>query len=133
MLQALYQMAQEEGLMADPDYEPKPVAWLVRVGDGGKLLGIEDMRTVPPAEGKRKPKPIAKSFRIPRQPTGRSGTKAPAAFLVDNAKYVFGLATADKEFSKDEGDEKSSWFRKLVIECAETTRDIGVLAVVQLL
>ncbi|HEY1601362.1 MAG TPA: type I-C CRISPR-associated protein Cas8c/Csd1 [Pirellulales bacterium] len=133
MLQALYQMAQEEGLMADPDFEPKPVAWLVRVGDGGKLILIEDTRTEPPAEGKRKPKPVAKSFRIPRQPTGRSGTKAPAAFLVDNAKYVFGLPTADKNFSQKEGAEKSASFRKLVTECAETTRDKGVLAVLQFL
>jgi len=108
MLQALYQMAQDEGLLEDLDFEPKPVAYLVRVGDGGKLLGIEGTYTTPPTLGKKKPKPIAKSFRIPRQPTGRSGTKAPPAFLVDNAKYVFGLPTADKAFPPKEGEEKSS-------------------------
>ncbi len=133
MLQALYQMAQDEGLMDDPDYEPKPVAYLVRVGDGGKLLGIESTYTVPPAEGKKKPKPVAKSFSIPRQPTGRAGTKAPAAFLVDNAKYVFGLSTADKDFSSNEGQEKSSWFRDLVAQCGDSTGDDGVRAVLKFL
>ena len=39
--------------MEDPDYEPKPVAYLVRVDDGGKLLGIEGTHTTPPAEGKK--------------------------------------------------------------------------------
>lgn len=133
MLQALYRMAHEEGLLADPDYEPKPVAYLVRVADGGKLLGIESTHTVPPAQGKKKPKPVAKSFRIPRQPTGRSGTKAPAAFFVDNAKYVFGLPTPDKNFSAEEGAEKSSWFRELVRKCAAETHDAGARAVLRLL
>jgi CRISPR-associated protein Csd1 len=133
MLQALYQLAQTENLMADPDYEPKPVAWLVRVDRDGKLLGIEGTHYLPPQEGKKKPKPIAKKFSVPKQPTGRSGTKAPPCFLVDNAKYVFGLPTKDKGFPEQEGREKSSWFRELIAQCVEATRDEGATAVLALL
>jgi CRISPR-associated protein Csd1 len=133
ILQALYHLAQSENLMADPDYEPKPVAWLVRIDREGKLLGIEGTHYLPPQEGKRKPKPVAKKFAVPKQPTGRSGTKAPPCFLVDNAKYVFGLPTKDKSFPEQEGREKSSWFRELITHCAEATRDEGAKAILALL
>ena len=32
ILEALYQLAIQEELVADPDFEVAPVAWLVRVG-----------------------------------------------------------------------------------------------------
>jgi CRISPR-associated protein Csd1 len=133
ILQALHKLAGREGLMDDPDFEPKPVAWIVRVSKEGKLLGIRGTHYTLPAEGKRKPRQMAKSFPIPRRPTGKSGTKAPSAFLVENAKYVFGLPTKDKSFSTDEGKEKSGWFREMVARCAEETRDEASRAVVALL
>ena len=133
ILQALYQLAHREGLMDDPDFEPKPVAWIVRVSGEGKLLGIRGTHYTLPAEGKKKPKQMAKTFRIPRRPTGKSGTKAPSAFLVENAKYVFGLPTKDKVFPAEEGREKSGWFREMVARCAEETHDEASRAVVTLL
>jgi len=133
ILDALYRLAEQEELMSDPDYEIKPVAWLIRVADGGELLGIEGTHYIPKQTGKRKPKPQAKKLRIPRQPTGRAGIKAPSAFMVDNAKYVFGQTTKDKQFSAEEGAEKSGWFRDLIAECAEATKDPGVAAVLSFL
>lgn len=134
ILQTLYRLAQREGLMRDPDYEWRPVAWLVRVDEGGKLVGIEGTHHLPEETGrKRKAKPIPKEFRIPRQPVGRSGTKAPSAFFVDNAKYVFGLSTKDKEIPRKEGTEKSGWFRKLIADCAQATGDEGARAVLSFL
>jgi len=133
ILQALYQLAQREGLMEDPDFEPKPVAWLVRVSQEGKLLGIRGTHYTVPAEGKRKPRQVGKTFSIPRRPTGKAGTKAPSGFLVENAKYVFGLPTKDKTFSRDEGTEKSGWFREMVAKCAEETNDEATRAVVSFL
>jgi CRISPR-associated protein Csd1 len=133
ILQALYQLSEREGLMEDPDYELRRVAWLVRVDRSGRLLGIVGTHIVPPSEGKRKPKPIAKEFLVPRQPTGRAGTKAPPCFLVDNAKYVFGLPTKDKDFPSQEGQEKAGWFREMVRECAVKTSDEGVTSILALL
>jgi len=133
ILQALYDLAQEERLMEDPDFELKPVAWLVRLSDMGKLLGIVGTHVAEPGKGKKPAKEIAKTFPIPRQPTGRSGTKAPASFFVDNAKYVFGLPTKDKKFSADEGREKAALFRELIAECALQTSDHGANAVLKFL
>ena len=133
ILQALNRLAKREGLMDDPDFEPKPVAWIVRVSDEGKLLGIRGTHSMLPAEGKKKPKQVAKTFQIPRRPTGKSGTKAPSAFFVENAKYVFGLPTKDKTFPAEEGKEKSGWFCEMVARCAEETHDRASISVVALL
>lgn len=140
MLQALFQMARDDGLMADPDFEPKPVAWLVRVGDGGKLLSIESTVTVPPASGKRKPKHVAKTFRVPRQPSRTSGDCA--FFLCDKPEYVFGLiAPADPDL-KDAAKRKrktqklparQALFIEQVRACADATDDEGAIAVLKLL
>lgn len=133
ILEALCRLAEQEDLMSDPDFELKPVAWVVRVDDGGRLLGIEGTHYLPEPTGTRSPKEQVKSMRIPRQPTGRSGTKAPAAFLVDNAKYVFGRSTKDKQFRLEEGREKSGWFRDRIAACAVATSDVGVIAVLEFL
>ena len=133
ILQALHRLAEREGLTDDLDFEPKPVGWLVRVSREGELLGIRGTHYTLPAEGKKKPKQIAKTFWIPRRPTGKSGTKAPSGFLVENAKYVFGLPTKDKSFSTDEGKEKSGWFRGLVTRCAQETNDEASRAIVRFL
>jgi CRISPR-associated protein Csd1 len=131
ILQALCQLAQREGLPLD--FEPRPVAWLVRVSKDGELLGIRRTHQVLPAKGKEKAKEIPKRFWIPRQPTGKAGTKAPASFLVDNAKYVFGSPTKDKSFPKKEGKEKSGWFREWVAKCANETKDEGAAAILRFL
>jgi CRISPR-associated protein Csd1 len=133
ILQALYQLAQREGLVEDPDFEPKPVAWIVRLSEAGESLGIIGTHSTLPAEGKKKPRQVAKTFWIPRRPTGKAGTKAPSSFLVENAKYVFGLPTNDKTFSLEEGKEKSAWFRNMVAKCAEETNDEATKAVVRFL
>jgi len=133
ILQALYDLAQDERLVEDPDYEVKPVAWIVRVGKNGELLGIQGTRYTPPAEGKKKLKPLVKSFKLPKEPLGRSGTKAPPCFFYGNAKYVFGLPVEKATFTKADGLEKSGWFLDLVRNCATSTGDEGAQAVASLL
>jgi CRISPR-associated protein Csd1 len=131
ILQALCRLAEREGLLLD--YEPRRVAWIVDVSSGGRLVGIRATRETPPSTAGKKIRPQAKRFWIPRQPTGRSGTKAPACFLVDNAKYVFGLATKGKSIKPDDAAEKRGWFRDLVNDCLSKTKDEAVVAVSQLL
>jgi len=133
ILHALCALAEREGLVGDPDYEYKRVAWLVHLASDGQFLSMES--TLQPAAttsgNQRKPQP--KQFLIPRQPTGKTGTKAPAAFLVENAKYVFGVPTKDKVFAATEGQEKSTWFREAVAQCADATQDDGAIAVTKFL
>lgn len=128
ILQALYKLAEREQLMSDPDFQWKPVAWLVKVGEGGEFHGLTPTHYKPPATGKKKPKPVAKDMRIPIQP-GRSGRKAPAQFFVDNAKYVFGMATKDKDIDPADGQEKAEDFRDRIKDCAKLTTDEAAQAV----
>jgi len=129
ILQALHELARRESLIPDPDFEVKPVAWIVRLDAKGKLMGISGTHhEVSDSGTRKKPRFEAKVFEVPIQPK-RSGTKAPAYFMVDNAKYVFGLPTPDKQFRHEEGREKSGWFYELVLQCARETGDEGAVAV----
>jgi CRISPR-associated protein Csd1 len=131
ILLSLYKLAKDEGLVPDRDFPLVPVARLVTITRDGRIAGITDTR-VDVAEERKKPKLVAKSFPVPYQ-TGRSGTKAPPAFFVDNAKYVFGVPTTDKPFSAEEGAEKSAWFREQVAACVLATNDDGARAVLAML
>ncbi len=133
ILEALFRLAQDEGLVEDPDFEVRPVAWLVDVGPAGELLGIRGTHSPVPVGKKGKTRLEPKAIRVPTRRTGKSGIKAPPDFLVENAKYVFGLSTADKPFTAQEGAEKSGWFRDEVRACAEATGDPAMRAVVTML
>jgi len=131
MLHVLCELAEQEQLMGDDStVEMKPVAWIVHLTENGRLLNIIGTHylTAPPLGGTKKPKEEVRKILVPRQ-LGRAGRKAPPYFLVDNAKYVFGLPTTDKDFSKEEGAEKSEAFRDLIRQCAADTKDPAVQAV----
>lgn len=128
IIDKLVQLSRDEELVRDPDFEDRGVAWIVPVSKDGRLLPFRPTKTEPQDGDGKKARPVAKMFRIPRQ-AKRSGTRAPAYFLVDNAKYVFGLPTEDKPFTPEEGEEKASWFRERVAACAEATGDEAVRAV----
>jgi CRISPR-associated protein Csd1 len=136
ILQALHKLAQREGLDAFLDFEPKRISWIVCVGPGGSFVPpVRDARKdARPSERRAKGKPKMEGLfkLVPRQPE-RSGIKAPAYFLVDNAKYVFGRPVKEGAFSEEEGREKSSWFRGRVNACAQATGDPAAIAVAKFL
>jgi len=129
ILQALYRLAQQEELIGDPDYEWKPVAWIITVDANGELLGIDGTRQID-ADG-REGAPI--SLRIPRQSPSRSGTKAPPEFFVDNGLYVLGHVFPEKSFSSEDAALRAAWFQARLKECAEATKDPGANAVLRFL
>jgi CRISPR-associated protein Csd1 len=122
MLKELYDLAQREQLVADADYEPQRISFIVVIGKGGKLRSIVSTLT-PPPNGKGKP--TAKHFRIPRGEVRSSGVKA--QFLWDNAKYVFGV-NVDKarKIPKADLDECRKTFRLRVREAADASRDAAL-------
>ncbi|CAN5486857.1 type I-C CRISPR-associated protein Cas8c/Csd1 [soil metagenome] len=130
ILQALHDLAEREKLIENPDYEMKPVRWIVTIGPGGKFLGLSDTNKVAPQEGKKKPKLIAKTFALPRETARTSGDKA--FFFCDKADYVFGV-NVDKDEKKQWPAEKLAnrfaLFREKVSDCAKTTNDEAVIAV----
>jgi CRISPR-associated protein Csd1 len=127
ILQALHRLARREGLMEDPDFEPKPVAWLVRVSDNGKLLGIQGTHYIPAEEQKKKkPKRMPKFFLLPREKHVTSGDRA--FLLFNKAEYVFGIDPEQKRPAEDLS-RRFGLFREKVRTCFEETRDEGVHAV----
>lgn len=132
ILQALHQLARQEELVGDPDYEWKEIPWLIRVDADGRLLGIEGTRQTPPqVEGKKtRPKPIAKAFLMPREQGRTSGDYA--FFLFDKSDYVFGLDPAGKS-PKEKLAPRAEMFRTRVRQCAEATQDEAAVAMAELL
>ncbi len=120
ILQALYELAQREGLVDDPDYEFKPVRWLITVNVAGDIIG--PFRCTDDADGK------AHKYLVPRQQKRTSGISP--FFLCDNAQYVLGAISPDKPDAKAERVRQClADFRKRVQDCAEETGDPGAKAV----
>lgn len=97
ILKALKDLADREGLLVNPNYEPKPVAYLIVIDENGRCLKIRDTFTV---DGTGKGKPKAKSFMVPRPFPGarRSGVDIDPGFLVDNASFILGLNVCSIKF-----------------------------------
>ncbi len=109
ILKELADLARREGLVEDPDFEPKPVRWVVGLGRGGKFLGVTAPESPPDAKGKVRPK----VFQVPRSPVRTSGSAA--NFLVDKAEYALGFDPDDNP--KKRG--KLAHHRTLFIESIE--------------
>jgi CRISPR-associated protein Csd1 len=136
ILQALYDLARDEGLMEDPDFEWKPVAWLVALGGSGNLLGIQGTHTIQetdePEEGKKKkkPKPRPKNFAVPREPGRTSGDRA--FLLYDKSEYALGLDPEPDPAKRRPPEKLASrlaLFRDRAEACLAATGDDGVRAV----
>jgi CRISPR-associated protein Csd1 len=128
ILQALYQLAQREHLMEDPDFEWKPVPWLIVVGDGGTLLGIRGTHSTVPGEEERKKKSKRqpRNFSLPREPGRTSGDRA--YFLFDKAEYALGQDPAATR-PAEQLEARFELFRTRANACLAATGDPGVRAV----
>jgi len=126
ILESLTKLAQSENLLANPDYEPKPVAWILAVSDGGRFTGA--IHTVgEPEKGK---KPRAKVLEIPRRRGRTSG--AAADFLVDKSEYVMGVHPEGTR-SEEELAERLGLFRESVAAANEGAPCAGLAAVLAFL
>ncbi|MDG3002828.1 type I-C CRISPR-associated protein Cas8c/Csd1 [Paludisphaera mucosa] len=123
ILKELADLARREGLLEDPDYEPKPVRWTIDIGLGGKFLDAPETQGPMDAKGKTRPK----VFQVPRTRPRTSGSAA--NFMVDKPEYVLG-------FDPDENPKKHgklaghrSLFREYVEEgLAFASEDPGMSA-----
>ncbi len=134
ILRALYDLAEQEHLVEDPDFVLTPVAWLIRVDASGTIVSIDDNRVADTPVGKRKPRLRARAVRIPRPP--HRTRAAVAAFLCDKAEYAFGIiAPSDTktERSQEELKTRAALFRAQVQACVEETGDEGAGAVLSTL
>jgi CRISPR-associated protein Csd1 len=115
--------------VSDPDYEFKPVAWIVPVSESSELLPFRPTRESIPAVGKKKPRVVAKSFRVPRQPGRTSGDVA--FFLCDKSEYALGVLPNDGNTPARSAEKlatRFALFREGVRVCYGATADEGVRA-----
>ena len=66
ILQALCRLADQEQLIDDPDFEVKPVAWIIALDHTGQLNQIVDQRRNLNEGTNRKPKWEGKPTTVPR-------------------------------------------------------------------
>lgn len=117
ILQSLCDLARREKLLARADYEPKPVAWVIAVGEGGRFLHLSS--TASAAEGE---KPRAKTMYIPWR--NRRTSEPAADFLVDKSEYVLGAQPAagpGKERTAEKLAQRRDLFAGLVERAAKET------------
>lgn len=117
ILGALYELAQREGLVEDPDYEQTSVDFLIRIDDEGGLV------TMVPLQDERGK---GKRMSVPKR-AKRSGTATKPFFLADNVKYVLGLSQQASE--RDALCNEA--FRAQITEAAAAIEDQGLLAVLR--
>jgi CRISPR-associated protein Csd1 len=94
ILRALYDLAQQEGLAEDLDYEPAQLRYVLVLGPSGTSATIQDRGILVPAEGKKKPELRKPTVSIPRR-TGRTSGDC-AEFLVDKSDYILGWDPSGK-------------------------------------
>src|SRR3954470_4499827 len=86
ILKALTDLAVDEGLTGDLDYQPMPVRWLLTIGPEGQLLGEMADTQRPPPSGKGKPVAAVRSIPNRSKRTVQDETE----FVIDKPEYVFG-------------------------------------------
>lgn len=116
ILKALYDLAQREELVPDPDFEIKPVAWVIRVGDNGQFWGIE--KTVNNA-----PKSV------PKRLTSRSGKYPPSEFFADNPLYVLAKSIPSDKHDISACKKRLRMFASKIILCGYKTKDAAAVSV----
>lgn len=116
MLRALYDMAQRQGLLENPDYEKKKVDLYLRIDEQGTLLSIE---ATGDAVGR------GQLIDVPRMPIRTQAIKS--GLLFDNAKYVLGTGKAEDKVERLAQCVLA--FSDEVKRAADATQDSSVQAV----
>lgn len=118
MLRALYELAQRQKLLENPDFEKKKIDFTLSVDDVGRAVGL-----VPMGDKIGRGKEIY----VPRLP--KRAYAVAAGFLSDKSEYVLGLAEEVTERTQRCATE----FKRLVDEAAAVVDDAGLRAVARFL
>lgn len=116
MLRALYDLAQRQRLLENPDYETKKVDLYLRIDAQGTFLGLEA-----PGDAVGRGQPIE----VPRMPIRTQAIKS--GLLFDNAKYVLGVGKAEDKVERLAQCVLA--FSSEVTRAADATQDPSVQAV----
>lgn len=128
ILKALYDLAQREDLVPDPDFEIKPISWVIRVGDNGRFWGIEPLKQAEklPKGSKKKPRMLGIPLFVPYQGSVTSGDRA--FFLVGKSEYTLGLDPKGKR-EADKLCSRLKMFYDQIEQCWKATKNPAVNAI----
>ncbi len=128
ILQRLYELSLREGLLDNLAFEEQPIPFVIKLGESGKYLGLEERRGETQSQGKNRgtdPKKVpdkGKVVSIPR-PHGNTANQGFARFFADTLPRVLPVTE----------DEKSSRSRRTfwqqIDRAAEETDDPALKAV----
>ncbi len=126
ILTRLYELAEREKLMDDPAFETLPVPIIVKVGDGGQYLGVEDRRDpveIPTKNGPPKTRPgRGKELPIPKA-HGNTANAGFARYFVDTLARVLPVSDEKKSVAS-----RSTFWHQMA-EAAASTNDPALIAV----
>lgn len=126
ILKRLYELAERENLLDDPAFECLPVPIIVKIGDGGQYLGIEDRHgevTVPTRNGPPKVKPgRGKELLVPK-PHGSTANAGFARYFADTLARILPISDERKSVASRET------FWRQMAEAAAGTKDPALMAV----
>lgn len=128
ILKALYDLAQREELVPDPDFEIKPVSWVIRVGEGGRFLGFEPLKQAEklPEGSKKKPIMLGMPKLVPKRLPSRSGKDPQSEFFVDNPLYVLGKSIPVEKYKPLVCKTRQGMFADLIKLCEKESSDNAV-------
>jgi len=113
ILRALYDLAQQEGLAEDLDFEPVQLRYTLVLGPNGMSATVQDRGTLVPAEGKKKSELRKPTIFVPRRSGRTSGDSA--EFLVDKSDYVLGWDPSGKT-APDKALRRQALYRDRIVE-----------------
>lgn len=122
ILASLKSIAMREGLVANPDYEPRPVSWIIQLDKKGLYLGL--ISTLSEQGPKKKLAP--KIMNIPRR-SGRTSGAIPD-FLVDKSEYVLGMEPDGKRKPEDL-EHRQALFAEFIRTAANHLKSEELIAV----
>lgn len=113
ILRALYDLAQQEGLAEDLDFEPIQLRYTLVLGPNGMSATVQDRSTLVPAEGKKKSELRKPTVSVPRRSGRTSGDCA--EFLVDKSDYILGWDSSGKT-APDKALRRQALYRERIVE-----------------
>ncbi|MGC9259440.1 MAG: type I-C CRISPR-associated protein Cas8c/Csd1 [Phycisphaerae bacterium] len=126
ILKRLYELAEREKLLDDPAFESLPVPIIVKVGDGGKYLGVEDrhgVTTIPSKKGPPKTKPgRGRELPVPK-PHGNTANAGFARYFADTLARVLPISDEKKSLAS-----RATFWRQMA-EATTATNDPALRAV----
>lgn len=126
ILRRLYELAEREKLLDDPAFEALPIPIIVKIGDGGKYLGMEDRHgeiTFPSKNGAPKTKPgRGKEFTVPK-PHGNTANPGFARYFADTLARVLPVSDEKKSIAS-----RDTFWRQMT-EAATATGDPALIAI----